>query len=68
MWVKITEKLGSKIVQTNFLQKATFKSGIPVKIASPVQSNEFAQEILEVHQQNGSHGPSKFKRVLEKLI
>ena len=65
MWVKITEKLGSKIVQTNFLQKATFKSGIPVKIAS---SNEFAQEILEVHQQNGSHGPSKFKRVLEKLI
>ena len=64
MWVKITEKLGSKIVQTNFLQKATFKSGIPVKIASPVQSNEFAQEIP----QNGSHGPSKYSGLLEKQI
>ena len=59
MWVKINEKLGSKIVKTNFLQKATYKSGIPVKIASPVWSIEFAQEILEVYPQNG---------VLEKQI
>ena len=64
MWVKITEKLGSKIVQTNFLQKATFKSGIPVKLASPVQSNEFAQEIPQI----GSHGPSKYSGLLEKQI